>query len=295
MKSIIKRFLREPLVHFLLLGAGLFALYALVADEPDKRRDRIVVDAGQVTRLAQQFQRTWMRPPTQAEIDGLIEDHVNEEVLYREARALGLDKDDLIIRRRLRQKMEFLNEDIAAQRQPTDAELQTFLDARPEKFRVPSRLSFRQIYLNPEKRGAAAPREAAALLARLNERNAEALREASLGDATMLPAELTNATASEIARAFGGAFAADLEKIAGDRWAGPIASSYGLHLVRVTSRAPGRAPSLAEIRPIVEREWSAARRTEARQAFLAALRKRYEISIEMPGATASKDALSGKR
>ncbi len=291
MKSTISRFLREPLAHFLLLGAALFALYSFVTDAPDVRRDRIVVDAGQVTRLAQQFQRTWMRPPTRTEIDGLIENHVTEEVLYREARALGLDKDDLVIRRRLRQKMEFLNEDIAAQRQPTDAELQTFLDAHPEKFRIPSRLSFRQVYLNPVKRGPDAPREAAALLARLNANSADA----SLGDATMLPAELVNATASEIARTFEGAFAADLEKIVGDGWAGPFASSYGLHLVRVTAREPGRAPSLAEVRTIVEREWSAERRAEAGRAFHAALRKRYEISIEMPGDPAGKDTQSGKR
>lgn len=291
MKSTISRFLREPLVHFLLLGAGLFALYSFVTDAPDVRRDRIVVDAGQVTRLAQQFQRTWMRPPTRTEIDGLTEDHVNEEVLYREARALGLDKDDLIIRRRLRQKMEFLNEDIAAQRQPTDAELQTFLDAHPDKFHFPSRLSFRQVYLNPVKRGVDAPKEAAALLARLNANSADA----SLGDATMLPTELVNATASEIARTFGGGFAADLEKIGGDGWTGPLASSYGLHLVRITAREPGRAPSLAEVRTIVERDWSAARRAEAGRAFHAALRKRYEISIEMPGDPVSKHAPSGKR
>lgn len=295
MKTGFSRFLREPLVQFLLLGAGLFALHSLVTNAPDRRPDRIVVDAGQVTRLAQQFQRTWMRPPTRAEIDGLIEDHVTEEILYREARALGLDKDDLVIRRRLRQKMEFLNEDIAAQQQPTDAELQAFLDANPERFRIPERTSFRQMFVRPELHGADAPKHAAALLARLAAGADDVTTAESLGDATLLRGVLDDATQSEIARTFGGPFAAALAKAPEGRWAGPIASSYGLHLVRVTVRVPGRAPSLAEVRANVEREWSAARRAEASQAFLAALRKRYEISIELPGDTARENGSAGKR
>ncbi len=150
MQSLLSRLLREPLVHFLLLGAGLFALYSLVGNDSGARRDRIVVDARQVTRLAQLFQRTWLRPPTQAELDGLVEDHVREEILYREVRGLGLDQDDLVIRRRLRQKMEFFNDDIGAQREPNDAELQEFLDAHAEKFRIPSRPSFLQVYVKSE-------------------------------------------------------------------------------------------------------------------------------------------------
>ena len=291
MNFSISRFLREPLVQFLLLGAGLFALYSVVSDDSGARRDRIVVDAGQVTRLAGQFERTWLRPPTQAELDGLIEDHVREEILYREARALGLDKDDLVIRRRLRQKMEFLNEDLAAQREPTEAELQAFLDAHQDRFRIPSRLSFRQVFLNLEKRGPDAPKQAAALLARL-----DSDPEADLpGDATLLPPGLTDATTSEIARTFGGEFAVALEKSTADGWTGPIESGYGLHLVRVTAREPARVPSLAEARSIVAREWSAARRAETNEAFHAALRKRYDVSIEKTGDKARKVQGSGKQ
>jgi len=286
--------LREPLVQFLLLGAGLFALYSLVAVDAGARRDRIVVDAGQVTRLAQQFQRTWMRPPTRAELDGLIEDHVKEEVLYREALALGLDKDDLVIRRRMRQKMEFLNEDIVEQRQPTDAELQAFLDASPEQFRIPARLTIRQVFVRPELHGPDAPKYAMALLARLEAAPDGASVAETLGDATLLPDALSDATASEIARTFGGSFATALEKAPIDRWVGPFASSYGLHLVRVTAREPGRAPSLSEVRAIVAREWSAARRAEASETFHAALRKRYEISIEMPAGSAGEARSPGK-
>lgn len=284
------RFLREPLVQFLLLGAALFSLYALVAKDADTRRDRIVIDAGQVTRLAQQFQRTWMRPPSRAELDGLIEDHVQEEILYREALALGLDRDDLVIRRRLRQKMDFLNQDIVEQRQPTEAELQAFFNTHQDKFRLPERLSFSQVYVNPGKRGPDSLQQAATILADLN-RNAPA---ASLGDATLLPGEMNGSTPGEIAKIFGDEFSAAIEKIPVSGWAGPITSSYGLHLVRVTARESGKTPLFADVRPIVEREWSAERRVEANRAFYAALRKRYEISIIDAAAATRKGDTGGK-
>jgi len=286
--------LREPLVQFLLLGAGLFALYSLVAVDTGARRDRIVVDAGQVTRLAQQFQRTWMRPPTRDELNGLIQDHVKEEVFYREALALGLDKDDLVIRRRMRQKLEFLNEDIVERRQPTDAELQALLDTSPDQFRIPARLTIRQVFVRPELHGPDASEYASELLARLEAAADDASIAETLGDATLLPYALSDATVNEIARRFGGSFATELEKAPVDRWVGPIASSYGLHLVRVTAREPGRVPPLSEVRAVVVREWSAARRAEASEAFFAALRKRYEISIEMPGGTAGEARSAGR-
>lgn len=287
---MLSRFLREPLIQFLLLGAALFALYSLVSEDGGSRRDRIVVDAGQVARLTQQFQRTWMRLPTQPEIDGLIEEHVKEEILYREALALGLDRDDLVVRRRLRQKMEFLNEDIIAHRQPTDAELQAFLDAHPDKFRAPARLSFTQVFVNPGKHGPDASKRATAILASLA-KNGPA---DAAGDATLLPGEVDSVTVNEIEKMFGSDFAAALEKIAGDDWAGPIASSYGLHLVRITSREAGRALALADVRPVVEREWSVERRAEAAHAFYAALRKRYEVSVEVSSGAARKDGSGGK-
>ena len=115
------------------------------------------------------FTQTRQRPPTQEEWEGLIRDRVRQEVFYREALALGLDKDDLIIRRRLQQKMEFVSDDVAAQAQPTDAELNAYLQAHPDSFRVDQRFTFRQVYLNPEKHGKSLARDAAQLLAQLNQ------------------------------------------------------------------------------------------------------------------------------
>ena len=158
------KLLREPLVHFLVLGAALFLLYKIVADPVGDRSDRIVVTSGHIERLVEGWKRTWQRPPTRKELEGLIEDHIREEILYREARAMGLDRDDTIIRRRLRQKMEFLFEDLGAQANPSDEELQAFLDKNPDAFRVATRVTFSHIYLNRDRRGESATRDAERLL-----------------------------------------------------------------------------------------------------------------------------------
>lgn len=278
--SRLGRLLREPLVQFLLLGGALFLLYQAVSPAPEAPPNRIVVDAMQIARLAQQFQRTWLRPPTRGELAGLVEDHVKEEILYREALALGLEKNDLVIRRRLRQKMEFLNEDIAAQRAPSDAELQNYLDANREKYAAPARTSFGQVTLKAVAGRDAARDRAAELREKLNA-GAKTANEA--GDATLLPQALDLASAREIARAFGMPFTAALEKVPADgRWHGPIETDYGLHLVRVSARDPGGPLPLEAVREAVQRDWEAARRAEAQAAFYGALRKRYAVSVEMP-------------
>ncbi len=133
----MRRLLREPLVHFLLGGALLFALYAAVADDPVDARDRIVIDEVRVANLATTFQRTWLRPPTRVELDGLVREFVDEEILYREGLALGLDRDDAVIRRRMRQKMEFLSTDLGGQEVASEAELAGFLSANRERFEKP--------------------------------------------------------------------------------------------------------------------------------------------------------------
>ena len=154
------KLLREPLVHFLVLGAGLFLLFGLVGDSNVAPADRIVVSSGRVAQLTQIFTRTWQRPPTEQELAGLIEDHVREEVYYREALAMGLDRDDTIVRRRMRQKLEFVTDDLVAAVTPTEEQLETYLRENPEAFRVPTRLSFQQIYFNRDRRGGSPHAEA---------------------------------------------------------------------------------------------------------------------------------------
>jgi hypothetical protein len=282
----ILKFLRDPLFHFLVLGAGLFMVYSVSNGSVSAPADRIVVDETQTMRLAGLFQRTWMRPPTQQELRGLVEDYVKEEILYREARILGLDQDDLVIRRRLRQKMEFLNADLAESQAPTDAQLQAYFEANQEKFRRPDRFSLQQVYLNPHKLAGDVKRVASGLLASLDTDPALAADPKSLGDATMLPAQLDGVTRREVTNTFGRGFARDIEDMPIGRWSGPYESSYGLHLVRMTEHEAGGLPTLAAIRPILEREWYAERSKEANERFYEALRARYDVEIRLPAVSA---------
>ena len=289
MRQIFLKLLREPLFHFLILGAGLFVLYYAGNGSVSSQSHRIVVDETQVLRLAEQFQRTWMRPPTQQELQALAEDYVKEEILYREAQALGLDEDDLVIRRRLRQKMEFLNADLMESQAPTEAQLLAYLDANQDRFRRPDRFSLQQIYLNPHKHKANLKRTAAGLLERLNTDPAFAADSQAMGDVTLLPAKLDGVTRREVANTFGPGFAKDLENTPVGRWTGPYESSYGLHLIRITERKSGGLPAMAEIRPVLEREWRTERSKAANERFYRALRERYDVEIRLPADSGSKN------
>jgi hypothetical protein len=277
----MKSILREPLVHFLLLGALLF-LYFEWRGSGGPTSSRIVITPGLVEHLASGFGRTWQRPPTDAELKGLIDDYVKEEIATREAVGMGLDRDDTIIRRRLRQKLEFLVED-ASSSPPTDAELRAWLDEHPQSFRAEPQLAFRQVYVSPERRGASAGKDAEKLLARLRAKGQDAPTD-GLGDASMLPSEQPLMPLREVARSFGDDFAQELLTIEPGRWVGPVESPYGIHLVLVQQRVAGAAPELAEIRPVVEREVLAARRKRDLDTLYERLLEKYTVTIEKPKA-----------
>lgn len=276
----MRRLLKEPLLHFLVLGALLFLAYGLLRKNDSVREPgQIVVTLRQVEQLAAGFTKTWQRPPTPEELAGLVKDRVREEVYCREALALGLDRDDTVIRRRLRQKMEFVSDDVAALAEPTEAELEQYLRAHPDAFRIEPRFTFRQVYLDPGKHGAELAQDAAQLLAQLDHAGAEA-NLATLGDSLMLDSQYSDLPATEVARQFGESFAAALGGLAPGRWQGPIESGYGMHLVFVRERVEGRLPELSEVRESVRREWENARRVAANEAFFAELLKRYTVTIE---------------
>jgi len=283
---MFKSLLREPLVHFLLLGAMLFVLdgWLRPSSSEAKSAGEIVVSEARIRNLAQNFSRTWQRPPTREELDGLVESFIREEVMVREALAVGLDRDDAIIRRRLQQKMEFVSEEAAALARPTDAELNTYLQANPDAFRKEPRATFVQIYLDPRKRTDSLQADARRLIDMLN-RAGSSPDLARFGDTLMLlEARYENATQAELARLFGKEFADVIVKQPTGRWVGPIASGYGAHLVRVESVTPGGTPALEEVRPALEREWANAKRKELSQAFYAKLRAKYAIKVKMPEA-----------
>jgi len=281
MKSFLNHAVREPLVHFLVLGAALFAIYAWVGNGGTAAPDQVVVSEGQVERLVAGFTRTWRRPPTQEELKGLVDDHIREEILYREAVAMGLDRDDTIVRRRMRQKLEFLTEDLALQSgPPTEGELQTYLDEHADNYRDEPKLSFEHIYFSRDRRGKSAQTDAASVLNLLNGKRGAALDRDSLGDATLLPSEFRLSTRGEIARLFGETFAERLLEVKMDRWSGPIESSYGLHIVRLVERTPGSVPELSKVREPVRRDLLVLRRRQALDSAYAKLRQRYAIVVE---------------
>jgi len=280
----VTRLIREPLLHFLLLGALIFAVFSFVSGRDEPPRDSIVVPAGKVEHLAALFERTWQRPPTRVELEGLVRDFVREETAYREGMAAGLDRDDTIIRRRLRQKLEFLAEDFASRREPTDQELSTYLAEHADAFLVEPAIAFRQVFLDPERHGDALEARARELLVTLNADLAQ--DPATLGDRILLEPGYADVSTRDITDLFGSGFAADVAELPPGGWHGPIASAYGIHLVRVDSRTESRIPELDEIRGPVRREWENERREKGLEDFYAKLIARYDVRIEWPDSAA---------
>jgi hypothetical protein len=266
---------REPLLHFLLIGAALFLLFELTREESLDPANSILVSQSQTEQLAAQFKRTWLRPPTDEELSGLIKSYVRDEIYYREALAMGLDRNDPQVRQRMRLKLEFLLEDLTAQEPPTDDVLRAYLEQNPDRFRIEPRLSFRQLFLSFD-RGATLEADAERILGQLE---AGAGAE-NLGDQTMLPDEQTAVSKRSIARTFGERFAEAVIALEPGPWQGPLFSGLGAHLVLVTDRMEGYLPELAEIRSEVEQEYLAERRKELKDLAYRKLREGYEVIIE---------------
>jgi len=277
--SFLARLVREPMVHFLLIGAAVFALSARFGGEQRAApRDRIVVTEGQVQQLALIYTRTWQRPPTVQELRGLIAARVKEEVYYREALKLGLDRDDTLIRRRMQQKMEFLAEPGEDALAATDAELEAWLAGHRANYHVEPKVAFEHIFIDPERSETPVAALAGKLLKQANDAPPGAdLR--SLGDATLLPRAMQLASVSVIDRNFGKGFGERLARVPMNVWSGPVKSAYGLHLVRVTGRRDGYDPPLADVRAAVERDWRTARRDTFRNAEYERLLNKYEIVL----------------
>lgn len=274
----MSRWLREPLVHFVVLGGLLFLVFNWWSGG-GAGSNRIVITPGQVDSIAAGFARTWQRPPTDAELKGLIDDYVREEIAAREAMSAGLDRDDTVIRRRLRQKLEFVAEDAIDATPPTDAELQAWLAQHPEAFRLEPEVAFRQVYLSPDRRGASLEADGRRLLAQLRAAGPD-VDVTTAGDRLMLPQDVARTTRTDVARQFGEEFADAIVKLEPGQWAGPLRSGYGMHVVFVRERADGRTPALADIRAVVEREFLSARRKRELDAMYERLLQRYRVTLE---------------
>jgi hypothetical protein len=277
---LIRKILHEPLLHFLVLGAALFALFNFSGNRSEPQDRRIVISSGRLDQAVTIFSRTWQRPPTAEEMRGLIEEEIRDEVLYREALAVGLEKDDVIVRRRLRQKFEFVTDD-ASIAPPSDSDLQAWLDRNPDRFRSDPKISFVQIYLNSGRRGEAARADADKIVAQLGN-SGDSADILELGDATLLPREISAATPEYVANVFGDAFAQRLGSMEAGRWSGPVTSSYGLHVVYLRERVEAKPRALDEVRDDVGRAWLSERQREHAEETYRKLRARYFIVVESP-------------
>ncbi len=266
------RLLREPLLHFAVLGAALFALYGAVSGGDSGTDREIVVTRGRVESLSAGFERSWNRAPTDAELAGLVEGWVRDEVLYREGLALGLERDDVVVRKRVGQKFELLAEDAVGSVPPTDAALQAWLDSHAADYAQPPSASFEQVYFDPRKRRDSLQRDVERALASRD--------PAALGDPTLLPARLENVRLRDVASQFGPTFARDLAALPLGGWRGPVGSSYGAHLVRVTARTEPGPPALDAVREAVARDWEAERTRAAKDALYQRLRANYQVTVE---------------
>jgi hypothetical protein len=269
----LTRLLREPLLHFFAFGGLIFLLFAAVNDTPEAPTDVIVVTPGRIAQLAAGFNSVWKRMPTDDELDVLIDEDVREEVYYREALALGLDRNDAVVRRRLRQKMEFLMDSGADLLDPTDGELEAYLGANQQTFRRGPRLALEQIYLGE----APAPDRITRSLGALQ--SDPATDPSTLGERSLLPAQLGLSPPNAIDGVFGQGFFERLAELPSGAWAGPVVSAYGVHLVRILDTLPARTPPLEEVREAVLRDWKAAKALEIRELHYARLRERFVVEI----------------
>jgi parvulin-like peptidyl-prolyl isomerase len=266
------RFLKDPLTIFLAFGLLVFVGERLIGTDGDREAYRIDITQGQQQRILDQWQTQMGRPPTPEEAAGLLDQWLREEIFYREARALGLDENDTIIRRRLAQKLTFLNEDLANAEPPGQEELEEYFEANLDRYRLPDRYSFEHVYFSSDRR---------------EDARADALAEidsaAPTGDPFILQKTYADRSVREIGDLFGAAFAEALQQLDAadtETWQGPIESAYGWHLIRLGGHTPGRDPLMAEVADAVQRDFLQMRRRDANEAFYRSLRERYDIRFE---------------
>jgi len=267
----VKALAREPLLHFLLIGLALFLLYGHVSPGDSDSR-RIVVTQSQVDDMVRQYQSTWTRSPSPSEIRGLIDTYIHDEIVYREGLSMGLDKDDAVIKRRIRQKYELIAEE-DERSEPTDAELAAYLKAHPAEFLRPAIVSFDQLYFDSAITG---PEAVGVVKAALR----EGANPATLGQPSMLPRHVVNGEIDLVARELGDNFSKRVAVAPLGIWVGPLVSGIGVHLVRVSSRTQPALPPLSQIRAAVEREWESDRRYRSSLDDYRKARAGYDVIIK---------------
>ncbi len=280
-QNSLKRFIREPLVQFLFIGSCIYGLFFLFGQGEEEPGDNVLrVDMAMIDGLIGQWENRWGRAPTRDEIHGLIDNYVREEVLYRQAVAMGLNKDDPITRRRMAQKLEFLSSDLASAQEPAEGELEQFFADNEADYRSGVHVTFLQVFFNPDSRKNATIDDAEAELRKLEEMGTPDPATLQAGDRSLVGSHFTNVDETTIARQLGGGFAESVMRLEPGQWHGPVLSGFGVHLVYIFELEPGHTPEFETVKDQVREDWLEARRQEFNAEFLENLKSRHNIVID---------------
>lgn len=269
------RLLKEPLLHFLILGGLLFAVQAAlgIGEKAATSAPAIRITTADTDWLKEMWTRQWRRPPTDEELTRLVADRLTEEVLALEAKTLELDVGDTVVRRRLAQKMAFLLEDTIRVAEPPEDELRALYEKRPDLVRTPPRVSFTQVFFRREQ----GDDRARAALAALS--NGSAVAEEQ-GDNLLLGDAFTDQDEQAVTNLFGASFARTVLALPAKRWSGPIESGYGVHLVKVTAASPPEVRPFAEVRDRLAEEWRRERQEAAQAQLFQGLMRKYRVVVD---------------
>ena len=281
MSNRVTRLFTEPLIQFLIIGACIYGAYALFgAPEEDFRDTRVHVDSARINAFISEWESRWNRPPTPEEINGLIQSYIKEDVLYRQAVAMGLNEDDPITRRRMAQKLEFLTSDLAMMVQPAEGELEQYFENNNKVYRAPDRMTFSQIFFDPDSRGNKTLEDAAKALIKLQAVGVPTEESMQVGDGFMLQSDFVSVTEAGAFRQMGSAFVEAVVQLEPGVWHGPVLSGYGVHLVYVYSYEKAPAAVFEEVQAAVLENWQLEQREQFNADFLENLKTRYEIVVD---------------
>ena len=294
--TAFKRWLHEPLLHFLVIGILLFVGYSFVSSRSVKPQspNRIELTEADLSQLDAAFTAQWLRHPTAQEMGHLIDERIRVEVLYREALALGLDKDDTIVKRRLAQKMEFLAEDVSTLREPKIDELKDWFARNSQRFALPSRIWFHHVYFSFDRKGEKASEAAAHAYQQLAGEPVNSPVASRVADPFMFQEYYADCTEDQVAKTFGSKFAKAVFQLPSGSWQGPVESGLGWHLVWVDSMTPPRVPAFEEVESAVKTEWLSEQSAESKRRAFAIMRARYEVVLPDEGAKNSGTAVVTK-
>lgn len=275
------KFIREPLVHFLVIGIALFILYSLWGQQEARQQERsITITAGEVAWLTDAWEKRWNRPPTPEERKGLVDQYIRERILYREAVAMGLDRDDSVIRRRLAQKLEFLSNDLITPQPPTGEELKAYFTEHLDRYQPPALVTMTQVFIDPDLRGDQTLADAEDIKQRLIALKEPPNDARSYGDAFMLQSYYPERSEADLLKLFGSVFARSVFELESGQWHGPVLSGYGTHLVYIHDHQQPEPPALADIEKQVRQDWERDKRAELNAQFVDSMIARYEVVIE---------------